>query len=139
MLRVWRRPPPSRVPKGVCPMNRPRLVCKPSSTATRLLLTHNEQVLLRAVLPAPSQAHWRAAPTLCEALALWLQQPLSVALCADAGGTSPALTLCDGFGFGDHRLHYEVEVVEPGRKRSPRPLGSFGDLRQLELALRDGK
>ena len=91
-------------------MNRPRLLCKPSPTATRLLLTHHEHVLLRAVLPAPTQAHFRAAPTLCEALALWLQCPLSVALYADTQGTSSALTLCDGFGFGDHRLHYEVEV-----------------------------
>lgn len=120
-------------------MSRPRLVCKPSPTATRLLLTHNEREILRAVLPAPSQADWRAAPTLCEGLALWLQQPLSVALYADAQGTSSALTLCDGFGFGDHRVHYEVEVLEAGRRQRPRPLGSFGDLRQLELSLRGGK
>jgi len=120
-------------------MSRPRLVCKPSPTATRLLLVHNEQELLRAVLPAPGQAHWRAAPALCEALALWMQQQLCVALYADTQGTSSALTLCDGFGFGDHRLHYEVEVLGPGRKRRPRPLGSFGDLRQLELSLRGDK
>lgn len=120
-------------------MARPRLICKPSPTATRLLLTHNHQEILRAVLPAATQAHWRAAPTLCEALALWLQHPLSVALYADAQGTSSALALCDGFGFGDHRLHYEVEVLEPGLRRRSRPLGSFGDLRQLELSLRGDK
>lgn len=120
-------------------MNRPRLVCKPSPTTTRLLLIHNEHILLRAVLPTPTQAHWRAAPTLCEALALWLQHPLSVALHADTQGTSSALHLCDGLGFGDHRLHYEVEVLEPGPRRRPRPLGSFGDLKQLDLALRGGK
>ena len=117
-------------------MNRPRLLCRPSPTGTRRLLRHNEQELRRATLPAPSQAHWRAAPTLCEALALWLQHPLYVALYADAQGTSSALTLCDGFGFGEHRLHYEVEVVDPKRKRRPQPLGSFGDLRQLDLSLR---
>ena len=120
-------------------MYRPRLVVKPSTTATRLLLTHNEHEILRAVLPSPSEAHWRAAPMLCEALAMWLQHPLSVALYADVQGTASALTLCDGFGFGDHRLHYEVEVIDPGRRRPPRPLGSFGDLRQLELALRGEK
>ena len=117
-------------------MSRPHLVCKPSSSATRLLLIHNERELLRAQLPAPSQAHWRAAPTLCEALALWLQHPLSVALHADAEGTSSALTLCDGFGFGEHRLHYEVEVIDAAHRRRPRALGSFTDLRQLDLALR---
>jgi hypothetical protein len=120
-------------------MHRPRLVCKPSLTETRLLLTQNEQEILRAVLPAPSQAHWRAAPTLCEGLALWLQHPLSVVLHADTQGTSSALSLCDGFGFGDHRLHYEVEVLVPGPRRRPLPLGSFGDLRQLERALRGEK
>ena len=120
-------------------MHRPHLLCKPSPRETRLLLTHNQQELLRAVLPTPTQAHWRAAPTLCEALALWLQHPLNVALFADAAGTSSALTLCDGFGFGDHRLHYTVEVVDPEGKRRPRPLGSFRDLRQLDLSLRGGE
>ena len=117
-------------------MNRPHLHCKPSPQGTRLLLVHNEREMLKAVLPPPSQAHHRAAPTLCEALGLWLQHPLYVALYADTEGTSPALTLCDSFGFGDHRLHYEVEVIDPGRKRRPRPLGSFEDLRQLALSLR---
>jgi|HubBroStandDraft_1064217.scaffolds.fasta_scaffold18402_3 hypothetical protein len=117
-------------------MSRPRLICKPSLTDTRLLLTHNEQHLLRARLPPPTQAHWRAAPTLCEALALWLQHPLSVALYADVQGSSSALTLCDGFGFGDHRVHYAVDVIAPGRRRPPLPLGAFADLRQLERALR---
>lgn len=120
-------------------MNRPRLLCKPSATETRLLLTHHDDPILRAVLPPPTQAHDRAASTLCEALALWLQRPLSVALYADAQGTSSALALCDGFGFGDRRLHYEVEVFEVGRRRRSRSLGSFRDLRQLDLALRGDK
>jgi hypothetical protein len=120
-------------------MHRPRLICKPSPMATRLLLLHNEQVLLRAVLPAPTQAHFRAAPTLCEALALWLQHPLSVALYADSQGTAPALALCDGFGFGDHRGHYTVEVFAPGPKRRPQKLGSFAELRKLNRRLRGGK
>ena len=120
-------------------MPRPRLVCKPSPLQTRLLLTHNERELLRAVLPAPTQAHWRAAPTLCEALALWLLHPLCVALYADTQGTSSALALCDGLGFGEQQVHYAVEVHGPGPKRRPEPLGSFADLRQLELALRGGR
>jgi hypothetical protein len=118
-------------------LTRPHLLCRPSPTSTRLLLIHNERELLRAALPPPTQAHHRAAPTLCEALALWLQHPLHVALYADAQGTSSALTLCDGFGFGEHRVHYDVEVLDPGRKRRPRSLGSFRDLRQLDLALRE--
>jgi hypothetical protein len=34
-------------------------------------------------------------------------------------------------GFGATTAHYEVEVVDP--KRRHRPLGSFRDLRQLDL------
>lgn len=120
-------------------MNPPRLLCKPSTKATRLLLVHNERELLRAVLPSPLLVHSRAAPLLCEALALWLRQPLLVALYADTQGTSSALALCDGCGFGDHGPHYKVEVLEPGPRRRPRPLGSFGELRQLEQAGRGGK
>lgn len=111
-------------------MSRPRLFCKPSSEATRLFLTWGESELLRAVLPPPGAQHPTAAPTLLEGLSLWLQRPLSVVLCADVEGTSSALGLCDGFGIGRETLHYEVEVVDPRRRRG---LGPFSDLRQLSL------
>jgi hypothetical protein len=107
------------------------VIIKPSSTKTRLLVTFGDEEKLRAALPPPSESHPRAAATLLEGLSLWLGQPLSVVLCADAGGTSPALGLCDGFGFGDQTMHYAVEVVDP--RRRPRGLGAFRDLRQLEL------
>jgi hypothetical protein len=112
-------------------MIRPSLLVKPSSSTTRLLMTLGEDEMLRAVLPPPTAAHSRAAATLCEALSLWLQRPLSVVLCADDQGASSALGLCDGFGFGTRTVHYEVEVVDPTRRR--RGLGSFRDLRQLQL------
>ena len=112
-------------------MSRPRLICKSSPEATRLLLVWGETELLRAALPPPGAQHPSAAPTLLEGLSLWLQRPLSVVLCADAEGTSSALGLCDGFGIGNETLHYEVEVVDPRRPR--RGLGSFQDLRQLGL------
>jgi hypothetical protein len=104
-------------------MLKPRLLCKPSSKATRLYLTYGESELLRTVLPRPGARYPTAAPT--------LQRPLSVVLCADAEETSSALGLCDGFGIGRETLHYEVEVVDPRRRR--RGLGSFRDLRQLSL------
>lgn len=112
-------------------MPRPRLVLKPNPSSTRLLLICGEDEVLKAVLPPPMEIHPRAAPTLCEALALWLQQPLSVVLCADAEGPSSALGLSDDLGFGVTTVHYTVEVVDPTRR--PRALGSFRDLRQLEL------
>lgn len=110
---------------------RPSLIVKPSSLTTRMLLTVGEDELLRAVLPSPLEAHHRAATTLCEALSLWLQQPLSVVLYADVKDASSELGLCDAFGFGQRSLHYEVDVVDPTRRR--RGLGSFRDLRQLSL------
>jgi hypothetical protein len=44
---------------------------------------------------------------------------------------SSRLGLCDGFGIGQTTVHYEVEVVDPTRRR--RGLGPFRDLRQLDL------
>lgn len=112
-------------------MLKPRLLIKPTPSATRLLATHGEDEILRAALPFRLDQHPRAAPTLLEGLSLWLQRPLCVVLCADAQGASSALGLCDGFGIGQRTMHYEVEVVDPTRRR--RGLGSFGDLRRLDL------
>jgi hypothetical protein len=112
-------------------MIRPHLLCKPTPSATRLLCHFGEEEILRAVLPPPAAMHPRAASTLCEGLSLWLQRPLYVVLCAEPGATSSALGLCDGFGFGVTTAHYEVDVVDPTRRR--RGLGSFRDLRQLDL------
>jgi hypothetical protein len=109
-------------------MMQPRLVIKPSSTTTRLLLTTNED-LLRATLPPPRHPH--AASALLVGLSRWLQQPLSVVLCAAEEASSSALNLCDDFGFGAETVHYQVEVVDPSRRR--RGLGSFRELRQLDL------
>lgn len=113
-------------------MLRPHLLLKPTRETTRLYLTVGDQELLRAVLPSPwSCLHPRCAPTLLEGLALWLQRPLSVVLCAADGDDTSALGLSDGFGFGYQTVHYEVEVVDPAHRR--RGLGSFADLRQLQL------
>jgi hypothetical protein len=112
-------------------MTRPRLVIKPSSEMTRLLLTVEDREVLRAVLPRPTTIHSRAADSLLEGLSLWLSRKLFVVLCADAEGASSALGLCDGFGFGRETVYFEVEVVEPGRRR--RGLGSFRDLHQFGL------
>jgi hypothetical protein len=112
-------------------MLRPRLLCKPSSESTRLYLTYGESDLLKAVLPPPGAQHPTAAPTLLEGLSLWLQRPLSVVLYADAEGRSSALGLCDGFCAGLETPRYEVEVVDPSRRRCG--LGSFRDLRHLSL------
>ncbi len=112
-------------------MLKPRLLMKPTPSATRLYATFAENEILRAALPPPATIHARAAPTLLEGLALWYQRPLCVVVCADDLDVSSALGLCDGFGFGQSTAHYDVEVVDPSRRR--RGLGSFRDLRQLDL------
>jgi hypothetical protein len=109
-------------------MLRPKLIVKPMPLWTRLYLRDGDEELMRAELPPSRGVHPRAAPTLCEGLSLWLKRPLSIVLCADAEGTSSALGLCDGFGFGVTTVHYEVEVIDRRRRRA---LGSFRDLRRL--------
>jgi hypothetical protein len=113
-------------------MLRPHLLVKPTRETTRLYLTVGDNELLRAVLPSAC-LHPRCAPTLFSGLALWLQRPLSVVLCAADGDDSSALGLSDGFGFGYRTVHYDVEVVDPARRR--RGLGSFADLRQIQSQL----
>jgi hypothetical protein len=113
-------------------MLKPRLFLKPTRETTRLYLTVSGRELLRAVLPPPGpRIHPRAAPLLLEGLALWLQRPVSVVLCAVDGDDSCALGLSDSFGFGHQTAHYDVEVVDPMQRLSG--LGSFADLRRLQL------
>ena len=103
---------------------------KPTRMSTRLLITQGGNDILKAVLPPPHQADSRAAQRLVEALSLWFHSPLHVVLYADPEGTSSALALCDGFGFGKKTVHFEVEVYDPRLRRG---LGHFDDLRQLTL------
>jgi len=113
-------------------MLKPHLFLKPTRETTRLYLTLGGRELLRAVLPPPSPSfHPRSAPTLLEGLALWLQCPLSVVLCAADEDDSFALGLSDGLGSGQSSVHYDVEIVNPAQRL--RGLGSFADLRRLRL------
>jgi hypothetical protein len=112
-------------------MLKPHLVIKSTAETTRLYMTLGEDELLRASLPTPVAPPLESLPTLCEGLSTWLARPLSIALCVDGPDASSALGLCDGFGFGRRTLYYEVEVLDRSRRR--RGLGSFRDLRQLDL------
>ncbi len=105
----------------------------PSHQSTRLLVVRRGSEILRAELGPPAQMHAQAAPRLLEGLALWFQHPLRVVLCVDDLSSGFDLSLEDGFGLGDKRLHYEVEVahLHVDRRRSLRlpGRGDFGDLR----------
>jgi hypothetical protein len=106
---------------------------RPSASSTRVLVMHDQDEVLKAVLPPAHLAHPRAAATLCEALALWYQKRLSVVLSAAEPETSSVLGLSDVLGLPLPALHYDVEVRLPGRGRRLAGLGSFHDLRQLCL------
>lgn len=109
----------------------------PEPDKTRVLMSRGHQDLMKAVLPAPSEAHPIAAKTLLEGLSLWHQQQLSVVLLADESDRSSAgLYLCDVLGFPERTLHYEVAVVCRERRPTRRRIAGvddFRDLRQLSV------
>lgn len=116
-----------------------RLALSPSSTGTRVLLTYGPHELLKGILPEPSRVrHERAATTLIEALALWLDTTLPVALCVGAREACSCLGLTDDLGVGIHSVFCRVEVHERKGARRRRGIripgvGDFRDLRQLRL------
>lgn len=113
----------------------------PGWQTTRILAASEDRDVLKAVLPVASSAHPRAATTLLEGLALWHQQPLSVALCVDErDGSCEALQLYDALGYGVQQLHFEVAVVpRTGRGGRGARLGGLGDFRDLRPLVRGGQ
>ena len=114
------------------------VVIVPSSTRTRVLVTAGSDELLRAVLPTPSpREHERAAMTLLEGLALWLNAKLRVVLSVDGKEAGYCLGLTDELGMGVRSLFVDVEVRERYARRRRgqriRGVGDFADLRQLRL------
>ena len=125
------------------PMGSYKVVLSPSAQWTRVLVSQGPDELLRAVLPAASLVrHERAAPTLLEGLALWLDTTLSVVLSVDAREAASCLGLTDALGIGARSVYYQVDVSERGRRRRGtriRGMGDFGDLRQLRLVTDRGE
>jgi hypothetical protein len=100
-------------------------------SATRVLMTDRYgRDILKAQLPAASQAHRLATRTLLEGLALFCDARLLVVLSAESEESSCAQGLSDGFGFGADTLYYEIDIV-PSRAERRRGQGSFGDVRRL--------
>ena len=97
---------------------------------TRLVVTAGEKVVLRASLPPLTKvAHERAAKVLLEALSLWLDEELSVALCADDEVNCFRFDLADEMGVGAHTVYYAIEVVErEQRARGGAEAGAAGQL-----------
>ena len=101
----------------------------PTARRTRVELRTTEgKPLLRASLPPLSQLHHhRAVKTLLEALSLWLDERLCVALCVAERASCFKFDLTDELGVGARSVFYAVEVV--GRARRP----GRRDDRQLAL------
>lgn len=104
----------------------------PERDRVRILARAGAQDLLKAVLGPAQSTHPRAAATLLEGLSLWHQQALSVVLLAADSSDGSALCLCDGLGFGQRSVHYEVGIAtRESRARGRRTLSGLGDFRDL--------
>jgi len=100
----------------------------PSGTRTRLVLTQGPRQGRSAVLPPLTHVrHGRAVTTLLEGLALWLEAPVRVALCADASGTTYWLGLMDARGSGTRGLFHEVQLIAPRDKRQAGQVHALGE------------
>lgn len=116
----------------------------PSTTRTRVLVTHGPDEILRAILPPPAQIrHERSVPRFLEGLSLLLDSSLRVVLCVDAREAGFCLGLTDERGLGERSLYFRVEVVPRNtrrrRGRHIRGIGDFADLCQLRLVIERGE
>jgi hypothetical protein len=88
-----------------------------TSKRTRVVVTLGGAVVLRANLPPLAAArHTRAVATLLEALSLWMDERLCVALSAESLDDCFRFDLADEMGVGARSVYYAVELV----KRAPR-------------------
>jgi hypothetical protein len=118
-------------------MDSPSLLLWPSATQTRLCLTRGPEEKLRAVLPPLTHLrHGRAVTTVLEGLALWMDAPLRVVLCANATAVSYWLGLTDARGVGMRGLFYDVQLVAPRDKRMAAEVDGLGDFEDMH-ALRE--
>ena len=116
-------------------MEAPSVVLCPTPAGTLVLLRWGQHERLKALLPPALNLHPSSAPLLLEGLAHGFQQRLSIALCVDAREPQSDLGLCNSMGGGVHTLHYQVEVVELGRRgiRLHGIPGDFARLRRLAV------
>lgn len=125
-------------------MERYTVMVMPSTTRTRVLVTHGPDELLRAIVPPPSRIrHERSLPRFLEGLSLLLDSSLRVVLCVDALEAGFCLGLTDEMGLGERSIYYTVEVVSRNarrrRGRHIRGVGDFADLRRLRLVIDRGE
>lgn len=104
-----------------------------TSKRTRVVVTLGDVVVLRANLPPLATVrHTTAVRTLLEALSLWTDGRLCVALSAEKLDDCFRCDLADEMGVGARSVYYAVELVkrEPRRRRAAPEAGAA---RQLAL------
>jgi len=114
------------------------VVMIPTTTRTRVLVSHGCDELLRAILPPPSSMHHeRAVIAFLQGLSLWLDAKLHVVLSVDEREAGFCLALTDEMGIGMRSVYFDVEVHDRRARRRRgqriRGIGDFADLRQLYL------
>lgn len=117
-------------------MNQPLyLTLRPTFESKQLPMTWGPDEVLKAILGPAKSVPPQAAQSQREALALGLEQPLSVVPCAGDSASSSALPLRDDLGIGKETLPSEVPIVgaPPHRGRRLKDLGASGPLLQLCL------
>jgi hypothetical protein len=111
------------------------LTLVPSPRKTRVLLTSGKDVLLRGKLPPLNKLfHERAVVTLLEALSLWVDGRLCVALYADERVDCFRLGLTDELGVGARSVFYAVEVLARSH-RGRREGGDDAVVTEMQLPL----
>lgn len=93
-----------------------------TSKRARVVVTLSGAVVLRANLPPLAAVrHTRAVTTLLEALSLWMDERLCVALSAERLDDCFRFELADEMGVGARSIYYAVELVKraPRRRRAP--------------------
>ena len=114
------------------------LTLAPTPRGTRVLMTRGRDTLLKGHLPPLEKLiHARAATTLLEALSLWVDGRLSVALYAENLESCFRFGLTDELGVGARGVFYAVEVLAPRHRHAGRPSGASQD-EQLKLLAKPG-
>jgi len=109
-----------------------------TSKRTRVVVTLEDAVVLRANLPPlASVRHARAVTALLEALSLWTDERLCVALSAADLGDCFRCDLADEMGVGARSVYYAVELVKRAPRRRPAATEARAS-RQLALVAPQG-
>ena len=108
----------------------------PSKARTKVVMRLGPDVILKGSLPAlAGLRRTRAVTTLLEALSLWMDERVFVALDAAEQEAAFCCGLTDEFGIGVHSVFYAVQVVRPGFSRRGKRIHGVADFGGGQLRL----